>query len=101
MGSIAWSTDMSTKLKKLADQVIVITGASSGIGLATAELAAEKGAALVLAARSEGTLKDVVGRITAAGGQAIAVTCDVSDRKQVEAVAAAAIQKFGRIDTWV
>ena len=92
---------MSTKLKKIADQVIVITGALSGIGLATAEEAAKRGASLVLVARSERTLNEVVGRLTAAGGKASAVPCDVSDRTQVEAVAAAAIQKFGRIDTWV
>ncbi|MFO0847088.1 MAG: SDR family oxidoreductase [Gemmataceae bacterium] len=92
---------MATKLKKVADQVIVITGASSGIGLATAEAAAAKGAKLVLAARSGQTLADVVGRITAAGGQAVAVTCDVSDRGQVDRLAAEAVARFGRIDTWV
>jgi len=92
---------MATKLKKLADQVIVITGASSGIGLATAEAAAKQGAKLVLAARSEGALTDIVRKITDAGGQAVAVTCDVADRKQVEQVAATALARFGRIDTWV
>ncbi len=92
---------MATKLKKIADQLMVITGASSGIGLATAEAAAAQGASLVLAARSEKTLHEVVGRITAAGGKAVAVPCDVADRKQVDAVAAAALQHFGRIDTWV
>ncbi|MDY3560432.1 SDR family oxidoreductase [Gemmata sp. JC673] len=92
---------MSIRLKKLSEQVVVITGASSGIGLATAEAAAEQKAKLVLAARSEAALKDIVARITAAGGEAVAVTCDVSDRAQVEAVAAAAVQRFGRIDTWV
>lgn len=92
---------MSTKLKKLADQVMVITGASSGIGLATAEAAAAKGAKLVLAARSETTLNEIVGRLTAAGHDAVAVGCDVADRSQVEKVAQAAITRFGRIDTWV
>src|SRR4051794_36241422 len=92
---------MSTKLKKLADQVIVITGASSGIGLATAETAAKRGAKVVLAARSGQTLSEIVNRINAAGGQAIAVVCDVADRKQVDHVAQAAIARFGRIDTWV
>ena len=92
---------MATKLKKLADQVIVITGASLGIGLATAEAAAKQGAKLVLAARSTGALNEIIATITAAGGEAIAVTCDVSDRKQVDRVAAAAIERFGRIDTWV
>ncbi|VTT99382.1 short-chain dehydrogenase : Short-chain dehydrogenase/reductase SDR OS=Nitrosospira multiformis (strain ATCC 25196 / NCIMB 11849) GN=Nmul_A1489 PE=3 SV=1: adh_short [Gemmataceae bacterium] len=92
---------MATKLKKLSDQVMVITGASSGIGLATAEAAAREGVSLVLAARSEQTLRDVANRITAAGGNAVAVPCDVADRAQVEAVAAAAVARFGRIDTWV
>jgi short-subunit dehydrogenase len=89
---------MSTRLKKLADQVIVITGASSGIGLATAEAAAKGGAKLVLAARSEKALQDIAGRL---GASAVAVTCDVSDRAQVERVAETALAKFGRIDTWV
>jgi short-subunit dehydrogenase len=92
---------MATKLRKVADQVIVITGASSGIGLATAEEAARRGAKLALAARSANTLNEVVARITAAGGEAIAVACDVADRAQVDDVAAAAVARFGRIDTWV
>ena len=92
---------MSIKLKPLNEQVIVITGASSGIGLCTAESAAKQGAKVVLAARSEQTLGDVVSRINSSGGQAISVTCDVADRKQVEQVAQAAVNRFGRIDTWV
>lgn len=92
---------MPVKLKKLNEQVIVITGASSGIGLATAKEAAKKGAKLVLAARSQGTLDEVVGKITASGGEAIAVNCDVSDRNQVNKLAEAAMERFGRIDTWV
>ena len=89
------------KLKPLSEQVIVITGASSGIGLTTAETAARKGAKVVLAARSDETLDEVVSRISAAGGEAIAVHCDVSDRQQVEDLARAAVDRFGRIDTWV
>lgn len=92
---------MATKLKPLAEQVMVVTGASSGIGLATAEAAAKKGAKVVLAARSDETLDQVVARITAAGGQAVAVPCDVTDRAQVDALAAEAVRRFGRIDTWV
>ena len=92
---------MGVKLKKLADQVIVITGASSGIGLTTAETAAKAGAKLVLAARSERALLELVGRIQAGGGEAIAVACDVADRAQVDKVAEAAVARFGRIDTWV
>jgi short-subunit dehydrogenase len=92
---------MATKLKKIADQVMVVTGASSGIGLATAEMAAAKGASLILAARSERTLTEIVGRLTKLGAQAMSVPCDVADFNQVRAVADAAVKRFGRIDTWV
>jgi NADP-dependent 3-hydroxy acid dehydrogenase YdfG len=74
---------MSTTLKKIEEQVIVITGASSGIGLATAETAASRGAKVVLAARSEQALAEITQRLNAAGGKTIAVTTDVSDRAQV------------------
>lgn len=92
---------MSLKLKPIDEQVIVITGASSGIGLATAELAAKRGAKVVLAARSDEALHDIVERLTAKGKEAIFVECDVADRAQVEKVADEAINRFGRIDTWV
>jgi short-subunit dehydrogenase len=92
---------MGIKLKDLKDQVMVITGASSGINLCTAESASKAGAKLVLAARSEQTLKDIVDRLNSQGGDALAVQCDVADRNQVQSVADAAIRRFGRIDTWV
>jgi short-subunit dehydrogenase len=92
---------MSPTLRPLDQQVIVVTGASSGIGLATAITAASRGARVVLAARSEHTLADVVRRIQGHGGQALFVAADIADRRQVEAVADAAIHHFGRIDTWV
>jgi short-subunit dehydrogenase len=92
---------MSVSLKPLDQQVMVITGASSGIGLATAEAAAKEGVKVVLVARSEGVLDDVVARINAKGGEAIAVPADVSVREQLEHVANATIERFGRIDTWV
>jgi short-subunit dehydrogenase len=88
------------KLKPLDQQIIVITGASSGIGLATAELAAERGATVVLAARSESAMENVLSRI-GQEGRAIFIPCDVADRAQVEKVAQLAAEKFGRIDTWV
>jgi len=88
-------------LKELRDQVIVITGASSGIGLATAEAAAREGAKLVLAAPSEPAMNGVVEQIRAAGGDAIFVACDVSDAAQVYLVAKTAVEHFGRIDTWI
>ena len=92
---------MAVSLKPLEEQVLVITGASSGIGLATAEDAARQGATLVLAARSAHTLEEIVQRINAAGGAAVAVEADVSDRAQVERIAEEALRRFGRIDTWV
>src|SRR6185295_15753249 len=78
---------MSPKLKALHQQVIVITGASSGIGLATAQLAAQRGAKVVLSARSSQTLDEVVSHIKSTGHEAIAVAADVADREQVQKVA--------------
>jgi len=92
---------MTVSLKKLQDQVIVITGASSGIGLASAEAAARGGAKLVLAARSQRALEDIVARINGLGGEAVSVPCDVADRRQVENLREAALLRFGRFDTWV
>lgn len=92
---------MAARFKPLDQQVMVITGASSGIGLCTALLAAEKGAKVVLAARSGETLDAIVEQIAEAGGDAIAVTTDVGDANQLQALAAAAVRRFGRIDTWV
>ncbi|MFC4159405.1 SDR family oxidoreductase [Chitinimonas lacunae] len=92
---------MSVMLKPIDEQVIVITGASSGIGLATAREAAQRGARLVLAARSEPALSDLVNEIEAQGGQAIYVVADVGVREQVVSIAIAAIARFGRIDTWI
>ncbi|HEX3852735.1 MAG TPA: SDR family oxidoreductase [Polyangiaceae bacterium] len=92
---------MAKKLKQLNEQVIVVTGASSGIGLATAQRASAQGAKVVLAARSVETLNDLVSVIEQTGGQAVAVAADVSNRDDLERVANAAIEHFGRIDTWI
>ena len=92
---------MDIKLRPLNEQVMVITGASSGIGLATAEAAAEAGAKLVLAARSGETLGDIVERLGAAGAEVAHVTADVADPDAVQQIAQAAVTRFGGIDTWV
>ena len=92
---------MKTPLQPLHEQVIVITGASSGIGLVTAKQAAEVGARVVLAARNGNDLERAVEHIRRHGGRAIHVVADVADPEQVERIAATAVAEFGRIDTWV
>lgn len=92
---------MKVPYKPLNEQVIVITGASSGIGLCTAQLAAERGAKLVLVARSMATLEALTEQINAGGGQAIYMDADVGERQQVLDAAQAAVNRFGRINTWV
>ena len=87
--------------RKIEQQVIVITGASSGIGLATAKMAAKRGAKVVLASRNTDDLRHIVSEIRETGGTAIAVTCDVKNQAEVEDLRDQAITKFGRIDTWV
>lgn len=89
------------KHRPLEEQVVVITGASSGIGLCTALSAAERGAKLVLVARSEEVLGDVARTIDEQGGEAVAVAADVADRAQLQNAADTAIARFGRIDTWI
>jgi short-subunit dehydrogenase len=91
---------MSPSLKPLNQQVIVITGASSGIGLATAQDAAKAGARVVLAARSGDVLEAIVATLEKQGYEAIHVVADVAEREGVQRIADAAIERFGRIDTW-
>lgn len=81
--------------------MIVITGASSGIGRETALLAASRGATVVLAARGESALNALAAVIECDGGRALAVKCDVSDAAAVLALADRAVAAFGRIDCWV
>ncbi|MDQ3134638.1 MAG: SDR family oxidoreductase [Acidobacteriota bacterium] len=92
---------MKAQLKKLNEQVIVITGASSGIGLATARMAAKQGARLVLAARSDGALRQLTDEIKGQGGEAVSVVADVSKQEDVRAIAQKARESFGSFDTWV
>jgi len=92
---------MRVSLKPIREQVIVITGASSGIGMATALKAADNGAKVVLAARSEGALAAVSEQIRLKNGQAIYVIADIAKREDVERIARTAIERFEHFDTWV
>jgi len=85
----------------IAGKVIAITGASSGIGRATAKLLAERGAVVVLGARREEALAAVVGEITATGGKAIHRVTDVRHRGDLEALVNLAIEHGGRLDVIV
>jgi short-subunit dehydrogenase len=92
---------MRIQLKPVEDQVIVVTGASSGIGLATAREAARRGARVVLAARDEEALRRNVEAIRGEGGDAIHVVADVANALEVHGIAEAAIAAYGGFDTWV
>ena len=85
---------------RLDDRVAVLTGAASGIGLATAGLFASVGARVVLGDLDEAGLATAVDRIEASGGRALARRCDVRDRAAVEALADAAVSAFGRVDAF-
>ena len=89
------------KLKKLDEQVVVITGATSGIGLVTARMAAKRGAKVVLVARTEPALCALAEELQAAGAEAIYVKADVGVEKELNAVRDAALNQFGGFDTWV
>lgn len=92
---------MSLHLKPLHRQVIVITGASSGIGLSTAQRAASRGAKVALISRDVDDLETAVQSITDAGGTAMFRVADVANYDELRAAAAKVIKRFGRIDTWV
>ena len=86
------------KHKPLDQQTIVVTGASSGIGLATTRMAIERGARVVLAARSADVLAEIAAEL---GPRAVHVVADVGSRAEVQAIADKAIATFGGFDTWV
>lgn len=88
--------------EKLTDQVIVVVGATSGMGAATARLFAQEGASLAIAGRRAGLLQEIGEQIAAETGQvALGLTCDTQDRAQVEGMVRAAHAHFGRIDCLV
>ena len=94
-------TNQPFKPKQLKDQVIVITGASSGIGLATAEMAARRGARVVLAARNADALRKTVEGIVLEGGTAIFVEADVAEYSDLLRIRDEALKTYGSIDTWI
>jgi short-subunit dehydrogenase len=96
-----WNKDMALQLKPLSQQVMVITGASSGIGLVTTRLAAREGAKLVLVSRNEESLSRLKAEIEETGGEVIIIAADVSREDEMRRVAREAIARFGRFDTWV
>lgn len=92
---------MSVKLRNIGEQVMVITGATSGIGLTTARMAADQGAKLVLAARSGDALDQLASELRTHGTQVATVAADVGSPADIERIGQAAMERFGRIDSWV
>lgn len=92
---------MNEKQSELKGKVVVLTGASSGIGRAAALMLAERGAKLVLAARDEVALALVARACEQRGTEAIGVATDVRDEASVEDLREAAVERFGRIDVWI
>ena len=89
------------QLKPIHEQVVVVFGASSGIGRAAAHQLAKRGAKVVIAARGSDDLISLFDEITASGGAAIAIPADVANYAAVQMVADRAVEAYGRLDTWV
>jgi NADP-dependent 3-hydroxy acid dehydrogenase YdfG len=85
-------------MSNITGKVVVITGASSGIGESTAKLLAQQGAKVVLGARRSKKIDAVVQEISASGGKAIGFATDVTTRAEVEALIQKAVDNFGRLD---
>jgi len=92
---------MSNTNDPINGKIVIITGASSGLGESTARHLADRGAKLVLAARREDRLKSLAEELEAKGTEVLWQVTDVTDRKQVESLAAATKKKFGRIDVLI
>ena len=92
---------MKIKLKPIKEQVVVVFGASSGIGRETALRFAKAGAKVAVSARSEDGLDSLVQEIRRAGGEAVSLPAEVTDFSQVKSVADLTVEQYGRLDTWV
>lgn len=92
---------MPIHLKPLREQRMIITGATSGIGLATAQAAAAAGARLVLTARNADALRRIDADLRRQGGNIVVLPLDAADPDYAEALAATAVERFGGFDTWV
>src|SRR5579864_758136 len=88
-------------MSNITDKVVVITGASSGIGKSTAKFLAQQGAKVVLGARRSKRIDEVVQEITASGGKTIGFATDVTKRAEVEALIQGAVDGFGRVDVLI
>ncbi|MFD1774000.1 SDR family oxidoreductase [Paenibacillus rhizophilus] len=88
-------------MSDIQDRIVIITGASSGIGEATAKELASKGAKVILAARREDRLQKLQQEIESSGGQAVYKVTDVASHEQMEELAAYALKEFGKIDVMV
>lgn len=89
------------QLKSIDQQVVVVVGASSGIGRETALKFANRGAKVVVSARGQEGLHSLVDEIRTRGGEATAIVADVADFEQVKAIADQTVERYGRLDTWV
>src|SRR5581483_6704664 len=90
-----------TMVKPINESVIVITGASSGMGRATALELARRGASMVVAARRASLLEDVAAECQKLGGQGMAVPADVTNEAAVQNLAQQTLARFGRFDVWI
>lgn len=92
---------MNMRLRPISEQVVVILGANSGIGRATAERFAKQGAKVVVSGRAEDALEALAQEIRSKGGEATAIPANVNDYSQVKNLADQTVEKYGRIDTWI